>query len=261
MNEVITKENLDMVIKLNFKIEDDTNYCIKEIYRRYNSSQINSPEKLAYKILNDYSLIQIPIKDPYLGGKVEVRKGHKIPIINTAQPRIYQYFIAWHEIYHLLFDERLNKETIRNDIEVLDLSDIERRANYFAASILLGNVSDYYSSIKGTFIEKVYRCMDAYKAPYKVILVKLYQDAYKVNNEEMKEMCLRYLEEKPDDFVKVFEELGLDSGLVKPSYVINFSSLESKILEQKEENPDISYHECNFEYLKKLRNQLMHLRD
>lgn len=261
MNEVITKENLDTIIKLNIEIEPDINNCINEIYRRYNKSQINSPEKLAFKILNDYSLIQIPIQDSFLGGKVEIRNSHKIPIINTAQPRIYQYFVAWHEIYHLLFDERLNKETILEDVPLFQVSDIERRANYFASCMLLGNVSEYFSSIEGTFIEKVYYCMDTYKAPYKVILVKLYQDAYKVFNEEMKQLCIKYLEEKPNNFVKIFEDLGLDSELVKPSYVINFSNLESKILQQKEDNPDISYHELNYDYLKKLRNQLIHSRD
>lgn len=31
--------------------------------------------------------------------------GKRIPLINTALPRANQYFTAWHEIYHLLFDE------------------------------------------------------------------------------------------------------------------------------------------------------------
>ena len=104
MADRITSNNLDQIIKINRSIEGDIQHCINEIYRRYNNTRINSPEKLAFKILNDYNLIQIPIEDEYLGGKVEVRNNKKIPIINTSQPRVYQYFIAWHEVYHILFD-------------------------------------------------------------------------------------------------------------------------------------------------------------
>lgn len=255
MADRITSENLDQIIKINKSIEDDIQYCINEIYRRYNNTRINSPEKLAFKILNDYNLIQIPLEDEYLGGKVEIRNNKKIPIINTSQPRVYQYFIAWHEVYHILFDERINSENIPSDINLVNSDINERKADYFAACMILGNVMDFYYELEGTFVEKVLKCMDAYKAPYKVIIVKLYEYAFKNNNEQLKSLCLENIDKKLN-LVGEFERLGLDSGLVMPSNVTNFGGLERKITEQIDANPDVSYHRSNYNYLEEIKNKL-----
>ena len=66
---------------------------------------LDSPIQLALQILRPYGLIQLPIDNRYLSGAIFVRDGKRIPLINTALPRANQYFTAWHEIYHLLFDE------------------------------------------------------------------------------------------------------------------------------------------------------------
>ena len=245
MADRITSNNLDEIIKMNICIEEHIRCCTDEIYRRYNNTRINSPEKLAFKILNDYNLIQIPIEDKYLGGKVEIRNNKKIPIINTSQPRVYQYFIAWHEVYHITFD-----------INLIDSSINERKADYFAACMILGNVMDFYYELEGNFVEKVLRCMDAYKAPYKVIIVKLYEYAYKNNNESLKNLCLENIDKKPNNLVAEFEKLGLDSELVKPSNVTNLGNLEKKIKEQIEINPDVSYHKSNYNYFKEIKSKL-----
>lgn len=256
MADRITSNNLDQIIKINRSIEGDIQHCINEIYRRYNNTRINSPEKLAFKILNDYNLIQIPIEDEYLGGKVEVRNNKKIPIINTSQPRVYQYFIAWHEVYHILFDERINAENIPFDINFIDTSINERKADYFAASMMLGNVLEFYYELEGTFIEKVLTCMDAYKAPYKVIIIKLYECAYKNNNQNLKNLCLENIDKKPKNLVEEFERLGLDSELVMPSNVTNLNNLEKQIVKQIELNPDVSYHKSNYNYFNEIKNKL-----
>ena len=256
MADRITSKNLDEIIKMNICIEEHIRCCTDEIYRRYNNTRINSPEKLAFKILNDYNLIQIPIEDKYLGGKVEIRNNKKIPIINTSQPRVYQYFIAWHEVYHIIFDERINSEDITFDINLIDSSINERKADYFAACMILGNVMDFYYELEGNFVEKVLRCMDAYKAPYKVIIVKLYEYAYKNNNESLKNLCLENIDKKPNNLVAEFEKLGLDSELVKPSNVTNLGNVEKKIKEQIEINPDVSYHKSNYNYFKEIKSKL-----
>lgn len=256
MADRITSDNLDEIVKTNISIEDHIKYCINEIYKRYNNTRINSPEKLAFKILNDYNLIQLPLEDKYLGGKVEIRNNKKIPIINTSQPRVYQYFIAWHEVYHIIFDERINSEDITFDINLTNSPINERKADYFAASMILGNVLDFYHESEGSFVEKVLRCMDAYKAPYKVIIVKLYEYAYKNNNESLKKICLENIDKKPNNLVDEFERLGLDSELVKPSNVTNLGNLEKKIVDEIEINPDVSYHKSNYNYLKEIKNKL-----
>lgn len=257
MADRITSDNLDQIIKINIDIEEDINYCVNQIYKRYNNSRINSPEKLAFKILSDYNLIQIPIEDEYLGGMVAVRNNKKIPIINTSQPRVYQYFIAWHEVYHILFDERINSENITADINLDDISINERKADYFAACIILGNVLDFYNECEGDFIKKVLRCMDAYKASYKMIIVKLYEYAYKNNNEELKKQCLENIDKKPNNLVVEFEKLGLDSELVKASNVTNLGNLEERIIYEREKNPDVLYHKSNYEYFNEIKKELI----
>ena len=46
----------------------------------------------------------------------------RIPVLDTAQPRVYQYFVAWHEDYHLLYDKSLmeSSHNISIDMELND---------------------------------------------------------------------------------------------------------------------------------------------
>lgn len=69
--------------------------------------------------------------------------GKRIPLINTALPRANQYFTAWHEIYHLLFDE----VSFDHLIEAETLME-ERKAEYFAALMLLGKLMPYFEGLK-----------------------------------------------------------------------------------------------------------------
>ncbi|MEJ8554625.1 ImmA/IrrE family metallo-endopeptidase [Tepidibacter sp. Z1-5] len=252
----ITKENLDQIIKINKEIDEDIRGCVAEIGKRYNKANILSPEKLALNILKTYNLIQIPIDDEYLGGKVEVRNNKKIPIINTAQPRVYQYFVAWHEVYHILFDENLNTEQIYREMNVVDVPLIERKADYFAACMLLGNVFEYYIELEGDFIDKIMKCIDMYKAPYKAILVKLYECADRYQNQELKTLCLKYIDKKPVNLIEKFNELELDSELVRPSNLVNLGHIDSLIEEQVKANPQVTYHENNRKYLEGLKKSI-----
>ena len=252
----ITKDNLEEIVKINKEIQDEIDGCVKKVHSLYNKANIQSLEKLAINILETYNLIQIPIEDEYLGGKVEIRNNHKIPIINTAQPRVYQYFVAWHEIYHILFDENLNTENIYAEMNVVDVPLTERKADYFAACMLLGNVFEYYMELEGDFIDKIIRCIDVYKAPYKSILVKLYECGARYKNEELKNLCLEYIDKKPANLIEKFEEIGLDSELVRPSNLVKLGNIESLIEKEIEANPQVTYHEDNRKYLEKLKNSI-----
>lgn len=46
-----------------------------------------------------------------------------------------------------------------------------------------------------------------------------------------------------------FQMLGLDDSLVKPSYVINVSSLQERIRSRKTASPELRYHEENEAFL------------
>lgn len=251
----ITRENLEEIVKTNKEIHDEIDSCVKKICNTYNKAGIHSLEKLAINILKEYNLIEIPIDDKYLGGKVEVRNNKKIPVINTAQPRVYQYFVAWHEIYHILFDDSLNSEHIYAEMNIVDVPLTERKADYFAASMLLGNVFEYYLNLEGDFIDKIMRCIDTYKAPYKAILVKLYECGDIHGNEKLKKLCLEYIDKKVN-LIEKFEELELDSELVRPSYLVRLGNIESLIQKEIEINPQATYHEENKKYLEKLKERI-----
>lgn len=143
MSERITAANLDEVIKRNEVIEEQMKQSASLIWSKYNPMQINSPIQLALQILRPYGLIQLPIDNHYLSGAIFVRDGKRIPLINTALPRANQYFTAWHEIYHLLFDEVSFDHLIESEILME-----ERKAEYFAALMLLGNLMPYFEGLK-----------------------------------------------------------------------------------------------------------------
>ena len=52
-----------------------------------------------------------------------------------------------------------------------------------------------------------------------------------------------------DDLPERFRALGLDDSLVRPSYVVNTSSLKERIKKSMDENPELNYHKDNEEYL------------
>lgn len=99
--------------------------------------------------------------------------------------------------------------------------------------------------------------MDVYKAPYKAVLIQLFEEAViKYNDLELKEKILERFDNKPENLVQKFIDLGLDSELVKPSYVINLGGLEKKIQKAVEENPDASHHKDNYQFLLALKDKI-----
>ena len=149
MSERITAANLDEVIKRNEVIEEQMKQSASLIWSKYNPMQINSPIQLALQILRPYGLIQLPIDNRYLSGAIFVRDGKRIPLINTALPRANQYFTVWHEIYHLLFDEVSFDHLIESEILME-----ERKAEHFAALMLLGNLMPYFEGLKDLYMMK-----------------------------------------------------------------------------------------------------------
>lgn len=254
MSDIITSKNLDEVIEKNLKIKEEISYYKDLLLTDLNlSNAIKAEEKLALQILKDKGLIQLPIEDKFWGGAIYKKEEKRIPVLNTAQPRVYQYFVAWHEVYHLLYDKSLS-ESLHNISIDMELN--ERKADYFAAFMMLGNVYNYYNSqTDENFINKIIYCMDLYKAPYKVILINLYEAAKNNKNNELMKLILDNFDNKPN-LVEKFKELELDDELVKPSYVISIGNLEKKIKKAMENESEVSAHESNLEYLKQLTEQM-----
>ncbi|WP_242945705.1 ImmA/IrrE family metallo-endopeptidase [Anaerobranca gottschalkii] len=228
MSELITSNNLEQVVEKNNLIKDDILRLINDFIVRFNKSRVMGQDKLSFSVLRENHLIQIPIDDEYWGGAIITKGSIKIPVINTAQPRVYQYFVAWHEIYHLFYDPNL-REATHNIAVDMDLN--ERRADYFAAKMIFGNLYDYYYSLDDEdFIDRIIKCMDVFKAPYKAVLIELFEEAVtKYNDLDLKEKILANFDNKPKSLVQKFIDLELDAELVKPSYVISLGGLEKKI--------------------------------
>ncbi|MCM1122203.1 MAG: ImmA/IrrE family metallo-endopeptidase [Eubacterium sp.] len=253
MSEKITAENLDQVIQKNKEIRADIERCSRLVFTRFNRMQVGSPPQLAIQLLRTYGLIQMPIDNPYLSGAIYVKNGKKIPFINTALPRVNQYFAAWHELYHLLFDE----VSFDHFIE-LETTMEERKAEYFASRMLLGNLMSYFSDLPKDmdFRSKVYNCMAVFQTPYKAVLIALYETASEIENSTLMSMVKDNFDSAHQNMTECFGELGLDNTLVLPSYVVDVSILRSKIKECEQKRPDLSCHKDNQQFLEMVMKEI-----
>ena len=252
MADYITADNLDKIVKQNIEIKREIDSKLLFLMERYNvRAGIKSEEKFAISILKQYGLIQLPIENLHWGGAIYNTGNKKIPVINTALPRMNQFFVAWHELYHLMFGEYEQENVYQISA---DLNRTERKADYFAARALVGNVYNTYIELKQMdFIDKIAVCMDLYQVPYKAILIELYEEAVLSDNYRLMEQIVTYFDRRDEDWIVRFRQLGLDEQLVTPSYVVNFGYLEDKINEKRLTETEISAHELNWRYLGELK--------
>lgn len=253
--DYITTGNLQLVIETNKRISNEIDEELLYLFKQFNIKKgVKSEEKLAFHILKQYGLIQLPIDNKYWSGAIFYRNGKKIPVINTALPRMNQFYTAWHEVYHLIYD----KENENDMYEITtELSLSERRADYFAAKALMGNVYNYYMELAGRdFLEDIAYCMDLYQVPYKAILIQLYEDAERYKNYDLKIKIEKYMDVHDIDWISIFDRIGLDKQLVMPSYVVNFGILEENIQDKMLAEPEISAHEINMRFLNNLKAEI-----
>jgi len=252
MSELITSANIDEVIAKNVYIEEEIERQAMMIQTNQSIMKVVSVPQLALVILKTFGLVQLPIDDKYLSGAIYVKEGKMIPVINTALPRASQYFAAWHEVYHLVFD----KVSLDHYIEIDNIIE-ERKAECFAAHMLLSGLERYFNELpEADFLSKVFCCMSAFQAPYKAVLITLYEYALKSDNEGLKKKIKTVFDLRFDDMPERFRSLGLDDSLVLPSNVINMTPLQDKIRLKKKENHELSYHADNEDYLKNIMKEI-----
>lgn len=245
MSEKIVAGKLDEVVRKNEEIRDEMREKALLIKTNWNRMQISSSSQLAMQILKPYGLIQIPLDDHYWSGAIFVKNGKKIPVINTALSRANQYFTAWHEIYHLIYDTVSFSHIIETDT-IME----ERKAEYFASLMLLGNLLPYYNELSEMdFLSKIFQCMDTFSAPYKAVLIALYESAVQSGSQDLMNMIKENFDRTFDDLPERFRELGLDDSLVKPSYVINVGTLQAKIQDRIKKDPELKYNYENERFL------------
>ena len=142
MSEIITAETIDLVIKKNCEIKDEVLAQAVKLQTNPTVMKVASMPQLALLILQGFGLVQMPIEDKFWSGAIFVKDGKIIPVLNTALPRANQYFAAWHEIYHLIFDRVSFDHFIETD-NILE----ERKAECFAACMLLNGVDRYFTEL------------------------------------------------------------------------------------------------------------------
>lgn len=252
MSELITAENIDLVIKKNREIKDEVLEQAIKLQTNPLIMKTASAPQMALWILQGFGLVQMPIEDKFWSGAIYVKDGKRIPVVNTALPRANQYFAAWHEIYHVIFDQVSCDHFIETD-NTLE----ERKAECFAACMLLNGVDRYYIELpEMDFTSKIFHCMAAFQAPYKAVLVSLYEYAVQSENEKLCNRIKEVFDFQFDDLPERFRMLGLDDSLVKPSYVINTTFLQEKIKKSKDENPELKYHKDNEEFLINIKKEI-----
>lgn len=253
MSEKITSKNLNQVIRKNKEIRQEIGQCVMLVRTTLNRMQVSSPPQLAIQLLRTYGLIQMPVDNPYLSGAIYVKEGKRIPFINTALPRANQYYAAWHELYHILFDA----VSFDHLIEAEDTVE-ERKAEYFASMMLLGNLASCFFElpVNMDFRSKIYNCMSVFQAPYKAVLIALYEMAAQMDNEILMNKVKEHFDDTDRDMAECFEKLGLDNTLVLPSYVVDVSSLHAKIRECIQERPELNYHKDNEQFLERILKEI-----
>ncbi|KOP64817.1 hypothetical protein AMS62_05805 [Bacillus sp. FJAT-18019] len=261
----ITSANLDQTVERNEQIDRQIQDHIHFIEKRLIKWKSLPIEEQAFGILKEHNLIEIPIPDSNWGGAIRKFHGGKVvPIINTAQPRLYQYFIYWHEIYHLTEHEEMslhNEETYEISTE-FDLN--ERKADYFASQMIFGysDLYDYYHSLEyDDFIVKIAHCMKSFKAPYKAVLIQLYQMVKRNQNVQLQEQIKLYFDKQwsTSEWTTIFQEYALDDSLIKPSYVTNMNSIINAIKNQITQHPDVELFQDNLKVVKEWEEKYKHI--
>ena len=238
MSQRITAKNLELVITKNREIASEIDDYVNVVWKEHNPNKITSSPQLAFDILYRYGLIQTPIEDPIWSGAIFVRNGKKIPAINSAMPRANQYFTAWHEVYHLLFDRVSFDHMIGADTFVE-----ERKAEYFASQMLLGDVFLYFCNLNEMdFESKIFYCMSLYGAPYKAVLISLYDEAVNKGINDVRDEVVNCFDRHYTDLPEKFQRLGLDDSIVRPSFVINPGIAAMRMEDAAAENEEVTYH-------------------
>jgi hypothetical protein len=99
------------------------------------------------------------------------------------------------------------------------------------------------------FTSKVFHCMDTFRAPYKAVLISIYEAALQNGNNELIELVRQNFDVHIINIADRFRDIGLDDSLVKPSNVVNVTALQSKIQDCIKREPEIAYNKDNLSTL------------
>lgn len=106
-------------------------------------------------------------------------------------------------------------------------------------------------------------CIDSFKAPYKSILIQLYESSdefkNKVLTQQIKENFDIKLNQK--EIEGLFQKLALDVTLVQPSNIIDLGVLQAKINEKRQNNEEVGMYKEHEIFINKFRQTLEELKN
>lgn len=254
----ISTTHLPEILERNLEVDNEVNQLVKKYLAHYHLRGWNRIEGALRWMQDNHYLVVAPIEDSSLGGFILYQSQKHICYINSWHPRVYQNFILFHELYHVI--SRTEQNTEKEELHVVE-SDMdsdydERKADYFASLLLLDKeklVSFYQSLQNKNFLYSIFYTMRHFGAPYKAVLIRLY---------ELKLISLDVLVEHFDlkfDFVKEFVNLGFDPAPVQRSFTIDFSQIESVIRENTFNLPELAT-ESNLKILNEVKTYFEQLK-
>lgn len=135
------------------------------------------------------------------------------------------------------------------EIEILNKESVTD-VGTFVKTLDDGKVCKEIENLQMEFQAKTFQCMNAFQAPYKAVLISLYESAVKNGNTAIAEEVKENFDVQVEDIAHRFRDLGLDDSLVRPSYVVNVSPLQEKINKTIRNEPEVEYHKDNEAFLK-----------
>lgn len=222
----LTFEDLPEILKDNKEIHSDVHAMLNFYLQTFHPKGWSLLDGAKKYMEQHHYLIEAPVEDATFGGFLRTTNTSKfICYINSAQPRMYQNFVVFHELYHLI--SQITQLEKLHLVEIgIDQNIKERKADYFASLLLLDKheLKAFFTGQENeneSVFTKVLLCMHAFKAPYKAILIRLYE----LGLIELDD--LEILFDKKLDFAEEFRKMGKDTYILEPSYVINFKTLET----------------------------------
>lgn len=217
--------DLPQILEENRQVKSEVENLMRKYLQLYHPKGWTMIEGAKKYIATRHFFIEAPIQDSSLGGFIRSTNTNKyICYINTYQPRIYQNFSLFHELYHLLSLQELNSKL--HIIHVgLDKNQAERKADYFASLLLMNEYEllTFYQGLDNdveTTVKKVFLCMSRFQAPFKAILIRLYElqliDKHTIET---------YFDQK-FNYHEEFNKLGIDHYMIERSNVVNVGNLE-----------------------------------
>lgn len=148
------------------------------------------------------------------------------------------------------FDKHLNKILTSLSIDPDTLMGFSPRIQSADAVFSENAPIDYQVNDKAKMEYDLLQDMNAFQAPYKAVLISLYESAVKNGNTAIAEEVKENFDVQVEDIAQRFRDLGLDDSLVRPSYVVNVSPLQEKINKTIRNEPEVEYHKDNEAFLK-----------